>query len=223
MKRCLMDGKSRPDEHTMLLLHFDGSLRDEVTGKYCTNHNATFSDGGKYGKALDVNNGGYVSLEGLSNYYPGNSDFTVDFWIKVRGNNSYYPAIFGSNYRSDNGFLILTRHKDDNPNSWWIASTTPEAEVFNKAIKSTTLSANNTDTHFAMTRKNGTFYLWLNGILNATKVSYFNITCPINKMTIGNFIVDNASWSNALISEFRVSNIARWTSDFTPPIKPFDL
>ncbi|MCD7849536.1 MAG: LamG domain-containing protein [Parabacteroides sp.] len=219
MKRNLM-GESGLDKHTMLLLHFDGTLKDEVTGKYCTNHNTTFSDG-KFGKGLDVNNGSYISLEGLSDYYPGTDDFTIDFWIKVRGNNSYYPAVYGSNYRSDNGFLIITRHRDDHPNGWWIASTTADGAVFNKAIKSSTISANNTETHFALTRKSGTFYLWLNGMLNTTKPSYFNITCPINKMTIGNFIVDNNSWANAIISEFRVSNIARWTSNFNVPIKPY--
>lgn len=45
MKRSLMCGDNGPDENTMLLLHFDGNLKDEVTGKPYVDSNTSYAVG----------------------------------------------------------------------------------------------------------------------------------------------------------------------------------
>lgn len=77
----------------------------------------------------------------------------------------------------------------------------------------------NTWYHIALVRYQGVWTLYQNGVALAT---YTGGTFGNNAgtMYIGNSVAMNAPWQG-YIDEFRMSNVARYTAAFTPPIAPF--
>ena len=79
--------------------------------------------------------------------------------------------------------------------------------------------------HIAIVRKGNTVIFYKNGIaIKSGKVSgniYPNANLPF---VIGDY--KNLGWNNrhlnGYIDEFRISDVARWTSDFTPPTTPYN-
>lgn len=118
MIRSMM-GRKKVDKNTLLLLHFDGSLKDEVSGKPYVGSNMSYVVG-KFKNCVSFSGNGYVKVSGTNAI-----------------NESLYP-----NYTVDCS-LMIGKYRD--------------------------------------------YGLYLNG----------------------------------MIDEFRISNIARWTSNFTPPARPY--
>lgn len=83
MIRSMM-GRKKVDKNTLLLLHFDGSLKDEVSGKPYVGSNMSYVVG-KFKNCVSFSGNGYVKISGTNaineSLYP---NYTVDFWIKLK-------------------------------------------------------------------------------------------------------------------------------------------
>lgn len=83
-------------------------------------------------------------------------------------------------------------------------------QVGTEVISDTPGFINNAWTHYALVRKNGVFYWFVNGTLISTVAS--NLSIDSKTMTL----------SGSYFDEWCVTKRAKWTTNFTPPTEPYD-
>lgn len=213
MKKRVMIGNGKVDKNTLLPLHFDGDLKDATKlNDGITGLNISYNTNAKFAKSVVFGNtNSRVVVPFNENLLlTKGKDMTVDFWLKRGRSDDFVISLYGNQDASSNPrgiqFAIsnnnLAFYSDYDVNGSWISANIPL----------------NTWVHIALVYMNNVFYVYKNGIRIGT----------INKAPStyqGNFLIGQArdfSYSlNGAIDEYRISNIARWTSDFTPPTKPY--
>lgn len=195
------------DEHTLFLFHADSLVDSSEYARGLTNNGVTFTGGGKFGNAISIDGSGHSNVQfSLDHQSTFNSDFTVDFWMKPSSNAvnaAYYEAIVsnagGTFWAGLKGGKAVVRQYD------WGETVTGSAVTADTWV------------HIAVVRSGSTLYLFQNGVKTGT------VTAPTyaasSVLKVGTLTSGNGSFG--LLDEVRISNIARWTSNFTPPTAPY--
>jgi Concanavalin A-like lectin/glucanases superfamily len=211
------------DEFTVLLLHMQlgdspaGFLDSSASGHvFLPNGNVTVTTGvspaefkfGAGSAAFDGNND-YLELSGTSSDFAyGTGDFTIDFWVKLAALGTIRTIYDGKN----------TLTTDQSPEIR-INAADQITYVANNAIRitSTTTITTSAFTHVALVRSGGFTKLYVAGVNEgATYTDANNYVTFTNRPRIGSNFAggdDFFGW----IGEFRISNVARWIANFTPP------
>lgn len=207
------------DNNTLLLIHADGT--DATT--FFEDDNGVRSQRGitaignaqidtaqsRFGGSSYQGDGSGDYLNVYSNggfAYPG--DFTIECWVRVNSLSSA-RVIFSQNTL---GNLMSVYANTDGSLVYFVSS----AGRINTSANAITL---NTWAHVALLRSGTSTRLFVNG----TQVgSTYTDTNSYNDglMYIGSWNDGSSSWSGH-IDEFRVSNTARYTANFTAPGAPF--
>lgn len=208
MKRRVIGGNV-VDENTLLLLHFDGAFRDSsiYNRTIYESGNPTLSSDGVFNKSIYIDQGSYLYTEPLWFKELTNSpQFTIDFRFKLSGyinvgiddgstNGMFFRITTGGVIEAGNHYKFTNYGISENvtiPSGW---------------------------NHIAFVCHSGMIKIYLNGLLVISRAKYA-YTFPS-----GNFYIGSRSNRNddfgGYIDEFRISDIARWTSNFTPPTKPY--
>lgn len=210
MKRRMIGLDDKPDKHTVLLLHFDGNVKDETGRHSITTHNTSYSSDAKFGQSISFGSGNsYISIPYSPELLPQpGKEFTVDFWVKTNGVTQMI-SLFGN--PSDGTF---------NGMQLGLGSDRLNFYYYNGGEKAIILSSMSQGSlnHIALTFKDDSFYFFKNGGL--LKTISMNFQNAQNPLIIGK-CRDIIAGLNGYIDEYRISNIARWTSNFTPPTKPY--
>lgn len=197
------------DSFTELLLSLNNNVTDiSSNGFTVTNNGVTFDNtlpafaGTYYG----VFNGtsAYLSIPNSADFN-FTSDFTVDGWFNFASNSETYD-LFGNGYEVGI-FLAYTGNK-----LYLTLGTTPF--LLEPAFTPTI----NTWYHLAVVRASGTVTIYVNGN-SIGSGSYATALSSTYAMYIGYDPIGSIYFAGK-ISEFRMSNVARWTSNFTPPTQP---
>ena len=221
--------RSAVDSYTSLLLHMDGD--DEST---------TFTDSSPYihtvtaygtaqidtayskfsgasGKFYTTNS--RIEIPYHSGFVFGSGDFTIDFWAFA-----HYSVFHRGIYLSDQGgvkpginiitaanFAVVKFYASTDGVTYNIASS------FDTGIELTGLF-----THIAVVRHGEDFLFFQNGTLTNSFTSAASIyDSGGSPLVIGGGTAANQMFYGWM-DEFRISKgIARWTSNFTPPIAPY--
>lgn len=200
------------DGNTLLLLHFDGSLKDEISGESYIGSDMSYAIG-KFKNCVSFSGNGYVKVSGTNaineSLYPA---YTVDFWIKLKSgvrNGIMSKGDVGGNYsfdmmEEDDGRIFFGLQYNDSRGDAVCHFTMPRDQWV----------------HVAIVRSHSRFWrVYIDGVhtsgFTSTMVSGFYDSLMIGKYR------DYGLWMNGMIDEFRISDIARWTSNFTPPTKPY--
>lgn len=137
------------------------------------------------------------------------SDCTIECWCMSTNN-----AQIGVLFSKDNGASPYA-HFTYNNNQWqWYADS---GSVM---IAPASGVAVNTWMHIALVRQGTTWTLYQNGISlgsSSASATFGNNTLPF---IVGNYGALSAPWQG-YIDEFRISNVARYTGNFTPPSAAF--
>lgn len=195
------------DANTILLLHFDG-VDGATSSTDSAQYGKTLTFGGSAqidtaqskfgGSSLLLNTSSTVTVADDAAWDLGTGDFTVDYWIRFAALSDQYIFNFNTNK------LRHQRRPTGNLDIYLAGSDIGD--------RATTLVAN-TWHHLAITRSGTTLRQFQDGSqLGANYTSSGNIT-GVTGIKIG----DGGIGVNGWIDEFRVSNVARWTADFTPP------
>lgn len=207
-------------ESTKLLLRFDGNFTDKsgnVASANIVNTNVTVNSSSmKFGSGSGSFNGtnSFISIQ--SQYLPAVSgDWTVDWWeyrTSVVVNSCILNATADGALNNDRGILIgyaanssnLSFYATDNGSGWNIASGLSMGTVqLNQWV------------HRAVVKSGNNYYTFQNGVLQA-QTSSTRVPLTPKVTNIGSY-AGGLKFYNGLIDEFRISDIARWTSNFTVP------
>ena len=160
------------------------------------------------------NAAGYANIQPANILAFGNSNYTIEFWFY--STSTATQGIIGARPQSTNGAYIS------------IAANYPSAgimEVYvSNGVKANTLSnaiVANTWTNFALVKNSGNTRFYVNG--NQSGTVYLDTTTYLSSRVI--FGTDDFTPTNiplnGYIDELRISNIARYTGNYTVATQPF--
>lgn len=192
------------DTHTLACWHFDEDKLDVVGGKDWSANRAEITNAyAKFGgKSVYAN--GYAFSTGIS--ASGLAGWTIDGWIlfsTANTNNQFATGNYVSNYLSFTGLradISQTRIKLGQ-----YRGTIDQTFTFDTALSLYTWY------HLAVQLKDGKFQAFING----KKVAEIDWNAAVTT----NF----GFYQQTYIDEVRISDVARYDADFTPPTKPYSL
>lgn len=195
----------------------NGNARTVKDGRWIT-----YAAGAKISTAWSAFGTGSVLFDGSN---PGidlgtgsewqfSGDFTVDTRLRLNAINQYHTiaAKGGAAAASDR--------------AWDFSVSSSNRLQFNVYVDTTihtatgaTILAANTAYHVAAVRSGNTLMVFLNGALDGSTTMSGTMNTSTVAARIGSFWTgaSELSISNAYFDEMRISNTARWTSNFTPP------
>ena len=140
-----------------------------------------------------------------------NSDFTIEYFIKFYDTHSYQPIfICGQAY---NEIFDNSHYSNRLDFGGGVGGTGMHPPIHDAELE--------VWYHFAVVRKNGVLTAYRNGIKFGNS---FSSTFTPKRVLYGinrdPYYPNN--WCNISLKNFRISNIARYTEDFTPPTQPFN-
>lgn len=212
------------DQYTKLMMHMDdGTFKDEC-GHTVTNNGVTLdTTTKKFGNGSAYFNGSsMLTIPNSIDWNLNNTPFTIEFYINSRSYNGFDTII--SQVSNNNRAWIIQILNNGRTIRWYY--TTDGTTNTEKSIDfnlSTPLNIN-TFYHIALVYTGTNLLCFANGnLIKAVSVNLTNMyrsTAPLTIGTFGDFNFSN-HYINAYIDELRISNIARWTSNFTPPVSPY--
>lgn len=200
------------DANTVLLLHCEGANSSQTITDSSTYVHSVTANGSanistvtaKYGSGSIYFNGtnGYLSAADSTDWNFGTGDFTIEFWVNFtsvpaaaglvnRGQNNQFEIIFSSNglhFFIGGGAAIIDAAFTPTTNTWY---------------------------HIAAIRFGTACNIYVNGTSIGSGTSGANASGS-NPILVGAETVI-ANFFNGFIDELRISNIARWTGNFSPP------
>lgn len=236
MGQCLLDRRlllNQYDPYTSLLIHFDGT-NGSTTLKDNSQYNQTITAHGnaqistaqyKFGgsSGLFDGSGDYLTAPSISAYNFGSGDFTIDCWIRHGSSSVDYGILnkgdFSTSTRAFDFFIY-------GPSG----SRRPFFSYTSDGSTTTTVQGSGIDLladtwyHLAVVRYGTSLKIYVNGtsVASNTIGSAF-IYSNSNALYIGALYSGGlSSYYNGYMDELRISKgIARWTSNFTPPISAY--
>lgn len=205
------------DENTLLLLHGDDLSDSSKNGLTITNSGVVVSDvQSKFGgKSLYFNGSSRITFPAI-NF--GSGDFTIDWWEYVTSSSS--KCRFASSYTSESSVYGGLVCGYGGTNLYAGSAINNSFNIVNgTAMLSNTL---NTWVHWAIVRNGTTLITYRNGVKFASVAFSGSLAYSTNyPAVIGDYRAGDHAQFIGYIDEFRISNIARWTANFTPPTEAY--
>lgn len=217
-RRMMYGGKA--DANTLLLLHLDNNLTDSspLNNETVVN-NVTFEAGKfSYGALLNRATGYFTkNISAITNL----SDWTIEFWYKDSGTGtSDYSGIFTTGEEWQISPWIGLRYMSYGLRGLFLyISDGATTVITDYGAINTVMDAD--WHHYAIVYRSKILYMYLDGVLKLTKVVSLTIPNFGSQLTTGTFSNNMPRDMFGVLDEFRISNIARYTENFTPPTKPF--
>jgi hypothetical protein len=229
------------DMYTVLLMHFEGadgtklmedssnSLNKGIVGVGTSQVDTAQKKFGDASILLDGNSD-YLPLGGTNTLWQfGSMDFTIDAWVRFAAlpSEGYGSVLLGKSNDASTAYFAFSAAYRTGGNYYvrlYLSSGSVQLFVCNWAYA----SAPSIDTwyHIALVKSGTIFRAFVDGSQVGSDaiapVSMPDTAGATYNYRIGSF-VDNSSWINGWVDEYRISRgIARWTSNFTPPDAPYD-
>ena len=224
------------DANTLLLLHFDNSLVNSAIGGSSIGDPVRSNTYGFDSSTYKFGSGCFYS--NVVVYFIGTgpeadiktamqSDFTLDYWAKIDATVENYPDIclLGDTTNQDQSVIMISHY--DTPGygvGLRVKSTLNGGSSYNinRGLGVYNYAQSGSWNHYALVRKDNVLNLYVNG--NLVYNWAFNPTIPSTQqhVSFGGFI-DGVTSRHTLnrFDEIRLSNIARWTANFTPPTQAY--
>ena len=206
------------DNNTVLMLHAEDFKDSSYSPKTVTNNGVTISSG-KFDNAFVFNGtSSYLEINNIDLQSLLSSNFTIEFFVNMTSRNKSYPTP-----------LSIASAAATANRSVWIHFNSSSTE-FNfgngtsSSVKITTSAINlNQWYHIAIVKDENLFKVFMDGnLINSATVNNFYSPSSSNFYFGTLYSTDTSTLFNGLIDEVRVSNVARWNSNFTPPTTQYE-
>lgn len=210
--------ESGPDENTLLLLHGEDISDSSKYKRSIENVGVSASTNrSKFGnKSLYFNGLSYLRIQDIP-FPNGSEDFTVDWWQYCVASQPV-TGVISRAHKPRMGYGILFGHMQNmtafmaSGLSWDIMSgTTMGSRIYDEWQ------------HFAVVRQGNKFLIFNNGSKVSEVTNDAAFTSFEGPLYIGEYDYDDDTDDQftGYLDELRISNIARWTENFTPPTEPY--
>ena len=142
----------------------------------------------------------------------GTGDFTMEAWVYPESQLQRFPAVYYVTNGSTNRVAVAFDH-DSQPDKF-------RCNVAGTVLAPAGTNAENQWYHTAVVRYQGVVTFYINGT-SVGSTSYTHDVAPEESFLGGNTPRSSELNFKGYIDDFRVSNTARYTSNFTPPTEPF--
>jgi hypothetical protein len=176
----------------------------------------------KFGGASALFDGNldYLSVSHGTDLIFGTGNFTFEMWFRPNAKTTQYPMLLTNTAGwGGNAFQLHDRHDSFNSKiTFWVNNYAQGSPL----LVSTTTVANGNWYHLAIVRNGTSFKMYVNGTEEASATSSVNIDGSTGSTYYAGGRVSQAVESyNGWIDELRISNSARYTSNFTPATTQF--
>jgi len=211
-------GGSSGDANTLLLIQSDATdgstmfYDSSAHARTVTASNVTHQDTeSKFGATSMYFNGssGYLSVPDHADWdFAASDPWTFDMWVKI--NTEKVGVIFNWGTGAS-GFQINTTEagKID------IYQGFGSRELITVTVLGTTSWH-----HVALVNDGTNCKLYLDGVEEDTQTS-FALVASNTDIHIGKYVGSSASYFSGYLEELQFSDVARWVTDFTPPLTPY--
>ena len=158
--------------------------------------------------ALD-GSGDYAIAANNRSFNFGTGDFTIEFWYY--GDSTQNDYLFDTRLANDNEARASVYFNSNNKLSYYTSNTT--------RITSTIALTDNTWTHIALVRSSAVTRFYFDGTQDNQSFSD-TLNMPSAQLVIGSKW-NGTAFVTGYFDDFRISNMARYTSNFTAPSAPF--
>ena len=190
------------DSNTLLYLRGDSFNDLSSKNVAITNQNCVIDN-----NSIKVSTGNKLSLDGIFNQgYTG--DFTIEFFVKKTSNSSGLALLQTGNSLDTDGDILVEVNIYNNLQVV-LSGSKPWPTISNSYL------TDNEFSYIAVVKNGNKFSLYQDGKLRGSLES----SKTIYNKTNGSIYTNGGEFS---IKEYRISNIARYEQDFTPPTKPFN-
>jgi Concanavalin A-like lectin/glucanases superfamily len=214
------------DGNVIGLWHFDNNGTDKSQG----NHNLTLNGGATFSN-VQSKFGGYAYKGAATNssasiatgtgIYSGITDFTVEYWLYLTaamGGATWFIAD-GTTGSVSTTFSIDYSYQNASKTEINAPTTTVVAVAPTSSTLVPTLNAWH---HWAWVRQGSIYRFYYDGVAQPTSSSGApSIGNGSAAWTIANYANGGGSWLKEYMDEFRFSNVARYTANFTPQTLAF--
>lgn len=214
------------DTNTLLLLHGEDISDSSVNNVSIQNYGVVSSDArSKFGgKSLYFDGSSYLSILGFP-FPSGSSDFTVEWWQYMTSSDIVYNAgVVSIPFVETGGYGILVGYwATGHSNMTTYLSTTNNTYDVAEGVELGSVTFG-TWQHYALVKSGSKYMVFNNGNKVVEKTNSNSIDPFSGSLFIGAYNYDS-SWARKIkgyIDELRISNVARWTSNFTPPTAPYE-
>jgi hypothetical protein len=197
------------DANTVLLIGetTEGGVHT-IEDQSLTPHSITLNGNAELAKGYSFDGtGDYVTIPGHSDFdFSLGGDFTIECWVKPNASGSYFAGYAGS------GADANTVWSMDTNLSFWVggAGSLTHAAITDRWY------------HFAVCRSGGTVRLYIDGVEkdSLANPTFRSVGSPVLEIGRRSFI---SNWTyDGQIHNFRISDTARYTADFTAEITTID-
>ena len=206
------------DSDTELLLHFENNVADDSeVGRTALSSQFTFSSvDPKFGNynAVNADDNTGVVFPFANELLPSavNTTWTLEMWVKMGdalGNQFLYSR--SELYKG----VLVNPSWQGSGNYFKPAIRYGTGSTYTTVVEASTIIPSDTWTHLAFVRNGNNYYIFKNGANIASDVSAAepDLSDSPNIRIAFNLICS--------MDELRISSVARWTSNFTPPTAPY--
>lgn len=202
------------DKDTVLLLHAEDFKDSSIYKMSVYDYGIPLHNDGKFGKSFGGRDQAAVSVSNNELFGIDRSrDLTIDFWAKeVFTSDTGYLA-FGKTDRQD--MLSWVFRYDFGKLGMWIWNNGNWAQTIQKEYTPTV----GVWKHFAIVVKSGVLSIYINGILfTSATLTVDSLKSTYTPLFIGS---EPRNPNYIYVDELRISKVARWDSNFTPPTEPY--
>jgi hypothetical protein len=161
----------------------------------------------------------YLSIANSSDIAFGTGNFTIECWFRATARSTQYPLIVanGPNWTT-NRFQLNDRHDSANTKlTFWVNNANSGSPL----LTSSTSISNGVWYHVAIVRNGSNWKMYVNGVEESSNTSSASLDGGVyNTYYVGGRAVAS-EYFNGHIDEFRISNSARYTANFTPATTAF--
>jgi hypothetical protein len=213
------------DANTVLLIHADGtdaSTFFEDDNGVRAQRGIVSENGAQISTAQSRFGGSSAQFDGTNDFLRfaqsddftfGTNNFTVEMWVRLNATTGEFRPVFSLD---GNGFPLVMFQMTSNVMEGYISTTGSSWTFANVNLGTFTTG---TWYHICVVRDGSTFRWFLNGTQTQTRTSSGSIRSQRSQGRIGTS--DSAFYWNGWVDEVRISNTARYTSNFTSPTTPF--
>ena len=213
------------DSYTKLLLHLNGTDDSTTDADFVDSsvqgHTVTQEGGAK----LEANqskwgtsgyfdgSGDYLTIPDHTDWTFGSGDFTIDFWLRRSSTGGYMGIVNSGTSGGTNKWVFIGFVNDDTIKL--IMKMDDETQV--SIISTGTITDTNWH-HIATVRDGNTMRLFIDGSADGTAdVTGDTLKDSSEVLTIGRTGSYDGEYYSGYLDEIRISNIARWTTNFAVP------